>query len=140
MAAPYKPAPARWPPIALAIAGLMAVAAGAFAVASLVHFGVAITLGPLTLDDPFSGAAIPEAILALLLGIGAAMVIIRRPARWAVALATTLFALFVTIYGLSVTVSSSRTGDIVYHVSILMVLAVIVALLLLPPGRRSLSG
>ena len=140
MAAPQETARARWRPIAIAICGLMLVATGAFAVASIVHFGVAIALGPVTIDDPFPGAAIPEAIIAIVLGIGSVTVIVRLPARWRVALATTLFALFVTIYGLTVTVSSARTGDITYHISILVVLAVTAGLLLLPAGRRALSA
>src|SRR4051812_28570304 len=140
MAAPQETARARWRLIAIAIGALLVGATGAFVVASLVHFGVAIALGPITLDDPFPGAAIPEAIIALVLGMGAVTVIARRPARWWVALATTLFALLVTIFGLTVTVGSSRTGDIAYHVTILVVLAVIVGLLLLPTGRHALSG
>ena len=118
----------------------MVVATGAFAVASLVHFGVAIALGPVTIDDPFQGAAIPEAIIAIVLGTGSVTAIARRLTARRLALATTLFALLVTIYGLTVTVRSSRTGDVTYHVTILVVLAVIVGLLLLPTGRRSLSG
>ena len=132
--------PARWRPISFAICGLMLLATAAFAIASIVHFGVVIALGPITLDDPFPGAAILEAVIAVVLGIGSASVIARVPARWLVALATTLFALLLTVYGLTITLHSSRTGDIVYHITILAVSAVIVGLLLLPTGRRSLSA
>lgn len=52
----------------IAIAVLMTVAAGTFALVSLVHFGVVITLGPLALDDPFAGAAVPEGVIAIVLG------------------------------------------------------------------------
>ncbi len=62
----------------------------------------------------------------------------RREGRW-VAVGTTLFALLGTVFGLSVTVASSRTGDVVYHVTVLEMLAVTLGLLLLlpPSGRRS---
>jgi hypothetical protein len=118
----------------------MAAATVAFVVASLVHFGLVIAVGPVTIDDPFTGAAIPEAIIALVLAIGCVSVMTRRPAAWWVAVATTLFALLVTLYGLTVTVRSSLTGDVTYHVSVLSVLVVTVLLLFLPAGRRSLSG
>ena len=140
MVAPQETGGAPWPPMAIAICGLLGLAAAAFVVASLVHFGVVIPLGLLTLDDPFPGAAIPEAILALVLAIGALSVLARRPARWRVALAAALFAFLVTLYGLTVTVGSARTADITYHISILVVLVVIIGLLLLPQGRRALSG
>jgi hypothetical protein len=123
----------------IAICVLMALATIAFAVASIVHFGVTIPLGPVTIDDPFPGAAIPEAIITIVLGIGSVTMIAHLPTRRWMALATTLFALLATIYGLSVTVRSSRTGDIAYHITILVVLLVIAGLHLLPAGRHSLS-
>ena len=127
--------------ILIAISGLMVGATIAFVAASLVHFGIVISLGPVTIDDPFQGAAIPEAVIAVILGIGAASVIVRWPAAWKVALATTLFALVATIYGLTVTVNSPRTGDIIYLTSrSSWYLVVIATLLFLPVGRRSLSG
>ena len=46
------------------------------------------------------------------------------------ALGTSLFALLLTIFGLTVTIGSGRTGDIVYHVTVLVALLVIVALLI----------
>jgi hypothetical protein len=123
----------------ITIAALMTLAAGTFAVVSLIHFGVVITLGPLALDDPFAGAAIPEAIIAIVVGAGT-LNLIARPARsWTAALATTLFALVGTLYGLSVTLGSSRAADITYHLGVLYLLTGIVTLLLLPVGRRSLG-
>ena len=130
---------ARRPPISIAICGLMALAEVAFAGASIIHFGTVIALGPITVDDPFPGAAIPEAVIAVVLGIGALSVLARRPSRWGVALAATLFALLLTIYGLTVTAPSARTGDIMYHVAVLVLSVVILSLLLLPAGRQSLS-
>jgi hypothetical protein len=123
----------------IAIAALMTAAAVTFALVSLVHFGVVITLGPLALDDPFAGAAIPEGVIAIVLGAGTLNVIARTARSWTAALATTLFALLGTLYGLSVTLGSSRTADITYHLGVLFLLALIVALLFLPLGRRSLG-
>lgn len=65
--------------------------------------------------------------------------IARRARSWTAALATTLFALVGTLYGLSVTLGSSRTADITYHLGVLCLLTVIVTLLLVPMGRRSLG-
>ena len=131
---------ARHPPFEVAIRGLMVVATGAFAVASMIHFGVAIALGPVTIADSFAGAALPEAIIAGALALGSIGALAHWRAAWGLALATTLFSLLVTLYGLTVTVRSSRTGDIAYHIAILVLLAVIAGLLLLPIGRCSLSG
>ena len=139
MVSSSETARARRAPIATAIWGLMAVATVGFAAASIIHFGAVIALGPITVDDPFPGAAIPEAVIAVVLGIGALSVLARRPSRWGVALAATLFALLLTIYGLTVTVSSARTGDIAYHVAVLVLSVGIVSLLLLPAGRQGLS-
>jgi hypothetical protein len=116
----------------------MTLAAGTFGVVSLIHFGIVITLGPLVLDDPFAGAAIPEGIIAIVLGIGTLNVIARPARSWTVAVATTLFALVGTLYGLSVTLGSSRKADIAYHLGALCLLAVVVTLLLQPMGRQSL--
>ena len=134
-----EPERTRWQPIRIAIAALMTLAARTFAVVSLIHFGVVITLGPLILDDPFAGAAIPEGIIAIVLGIGTLNVIARAARSWTVALSTTLFALVGTLYGLSVTLGSPRTADIAYHLGVLCLLAVVVTLLLWPMGRQSLG-
>lgn len=131
---------ARWRPRAIAIGGLMLVATVGFALASLVHFGVALVLGPVTINDPFAGAAIPEAILALVLGISSASWLARWPVGRGLARATTLFALLVTLYGLTVTVGSARTGDVAYHVTILVVLSVLAVLLFLPAAQPSRRG
>ena len=119
------------------IVGLMVFATGTFAVASLVHSGVVIALGPVTIDDQLNGAMIPEAIIAIVLGIGSIAVIIRGAAGRPLAWATTLFALLGTLFGLTVTVRSSRTGDVAYHVAILLVLVVILGLLLSTRGKSN---
>ncbi|MGE5223847.1 MAG: hypothetical protein ACM3PY_15520 [Omnitrophica WOR_2 bacterium] len=138
--APHETEEAQGRPITIAISWLMAIAAVSFVAASMIHFGVTIPLGFATIYDPFARAAIPEAILAIILGIALVTVLAHWSARWWAALAATLFTLLVTIYGLSVTVSSSRTGDITYHVAMLVILGVIASLLLLLAGRHDLSG
>jgi len=128
-----------WRPMSVAICGLMALATVSFALASLVHLGLTLPLGFLTLDDPFAGAAIPEAVIAVVLGISTAMIVLGQAKRWATALGATVFAILLTAYGLSVTLASSRTGDITYHTFVLALLLVIMVFLLLPAGRRSLT-
>lgn len=129
-----------WAPVSIAIGVLMVAATVAFVVASLVHFGVVLALGPVTIADPFGGAAIPEAVIAAVLGIGAATVIARWALAWPLAFGGTLFALLLTLYGLTITLRSSRMGDVTYHIGVLVALAVIIGLLLLPAARRSLSS
>ncbi|MGE5333169.1 MAG: hypothetical protein ACM3N4_00585, partial [Nitrososphaerota archaeon] len=128
---------ARRRPISIALCGLMVVATVAFALAAIIHAGIVIALGPIVLEDPFPGAAIPEAVIALVLGIGSLSMLARWPARWGVALAAAVFAFLLTLYGLSVTADSARTGDITYHIAVLVLSGVIVGLLLLPGGRQS---
>lgn len=140
MIAPQEKDRIQWRPISITISVLMVIATVAFALASLIHFGIMIALGPIMIADPFPGAAIPEAIIAIVLGIGSLSVSARWPNRWGIALAASLFALLVTIYGLTVTLGSPRTGDVIYHITVLALSAVIVGLLLLPAGRHSLSG
>jgi hypothetical protein len=127
-----------WRPMSLAICGLMTLATVSFGLASLVHFGIVLPLALVTLDDPFPGAAIPEAVIALVLGIGTAAVIRGQAKRWWVASVVTVFAILATLYGLSLTLGSSRAGDVTYHVLVLVLLLAILALLLLPAGKRSL--
>ncbi|MBO0690619.1 MAG: hypothetical protein J2P40_13730 [Candidatus Dormibacteraeota bacterium] len=111
----------------------LTVAAATLGLASAIHFGV-----PLIIEDPFAGAAIPEAILAFILAVGAASVWTRHGAAWGVALGTTLFALAGTGFGFSLTVATSRSGDIAYHVALLAVLVTAALLLLTPVARRAL--
>ncbi len=117
---------------------LMALAAAAFAVASIVHFGVDVPLGVATLSDSFPGAAAPEAVIAAVLAIGATAVLTGRAKSRGIALGATSFALLATGYGLTITLSGGRTGDVAYHLGIVTVLFVILGLLLVPggPGAR----
>jgi hypothetical protein len=122
----------RRPPVAAGV--LMALAAAAFAIASIVHFGVDIPVGFTTISDSFPGAALPEAVIAAVVAVGAAAVLTRRRRSRGFALGTVSFAVLGTGYGLTVTLNSTRTGDIAYHLSILTTLLIILALTV--PGRR----
>ena len=113
------------------IGGLMLAEAATFAIASVLHFGVL---------ESFIGAAIPEAIIAVVLGAGA-IAVMRRPAgSWWPALTTTLLALAGVIIGLSVILRGrvSRPADLAYHASIFVALLITVGLLLTPAVRRVL--
>jgi hypothetical protein len=117
-----------------AAGALMALAAASFAAASVVHFGRAIPLGVATIRDPFPGAAVPEAVIAAVVAIGAVTVLTRRAASRGIALTATLFALLGTVYGLTVTLRSARTGDVAYHLGVLAILLLV--LWLLPRTRQ----
>jgi hypothetical protein len=131
-----------WRPISIVITGLMAVATLTLALASVIHFGNTVSLGVVTFHDPFRGAALPEAIIAVVLAVGLVSVLLRLPAAWWIALATTVFALAGVILGLSIVLLSSarRSGDIVYHVSLLTVLVITVGVLLTPGARQGLGS
>jgi hypothetical protein len=107
----------------------MAFAAATFAMASVSHFGAAIPVGFATISDSFPGAAPPEAVIAVVVAIGAATVLTRGAAARTVALAATLFALLGTGVGLTYTLGGNRTADIAYHLSIFAALLVILGLL-----------
>ncbi|MBV9279733.1 MAG: hypothetical protein JOZ41_06605 [Chloroflexi bacterium] len=109
---------------------LLAVSAVTFWVASAIHFGVSVTLGVATVSDPFAGAAIPEAVVGATVALGSLALWSGRSAGRGIALATTGFAILVTLYGLSVTLSGGRTADVAYHVSVLAVLLVSLGMLL----------
>ena len=105
------------------IGRLMLAEAATFAIASVLHFGVAET---------FIGAAVPEAIIAIVLGAGAVALMRRGAGSWWLALATTLFALLGVIIGLSVILGGrvSRPVDLAYHATIFVALVITVVLLL----------
>ena len=113
----------------------MALAAAAFAIVSVIHFGVDIPVGFTTISDSFPGAAPPEAVIAAVLSIGATSVLTQRTKSRGTGLATTSFALLGTGYGLTITLNSTRSADVTYHLSILATLLLILGLLLLPGGR-----
>jgi hypothetical protein len=117
-------------------AALLSVAALTLAVASLLHFGVAVRIGATTIGDPFALAAVPEAVLAVVVGAGAATLLARLAvARW-LAPAATLLALAGTLYGLTVTLRRGEPGDIAYHLALLTVLLASAVLLLVAQRQR----
>jgi len=126
-------------PVSTIIAGLMLVEAVTLGIASIVHFGVVIQLGVITLDDPFAGARIPEAIIAVVVAVRAISLLTGWPVAWWLALAATLFAIAGVIVGVSVVLfgTVSRSGDLVYHFSLLVALLVTVALLFTPAARHA---
>ena len=126
----------KWSRISMAIAVLMVASTVTFIVASTIHFGVAV---PVFSRDPFSGAALPEAIIAVVLAVGSLSVVARLGPAWSIAVGTTLFALLGVLVGLRFVVfgSVSRPGDVVYHLSIAVVLLVTIGLLLAPATRQA---
>ena len=127
-------------PVSTIIAGLMLVEAVTLGIASIVHFGVVIPLGVITLDDPFAGARIPEAIIAIVVGVAAISLLTGWAGAWWLALAAALFAIAGVIVGVSVVLfgTVSRPGDLVYHFSLLVALLVTVALLFTPAARHAI--
>lgn len=126
----------RRPPVAAGV--LMALTAGAFAIASIVHFGVDIPVGFTAISDSFPGAAPPEAVIAAIVAIGATAVLTRRTQSRKIALGATAFACVGTVYGLTITLNSARTGDVAYHLGILATLLIILGLLL-APGKSDIQ-
>ena len=126
--------------ISRVIAGLMLVEALTLAIASVVHFGVVIPLGVLTLDDPFAGARIPEAIIAVVVAVAAISLLTRWVGAWWLALAATIFAIAGVLVGVSIVLfgTVSRPGDLVYHFSLLVALLVTIGLLFTPAARSSI--
>jgi len=124
--------------ISKAIAGLMLVEAVTLAIASIVHFGVVISLGVVTLDDPFAGARIPEAIIAVVVGVAAISLLTGWAAAWGLALAATLFAIAGVLVGIRFVLIGmvSPAGDLIYHFSLLVALLVTVGLLFTPAARN----
>ncbi|HEU0167899.1 MAG TPA: hypothetical protein VFS62_08995 [Chloroflexota bacterium] len=104
---------------------LMLLAAVTLGGASAIHFG-------LVLDDRFAGAAVPEAVLGAILFAGWLALVVGGPNMRAVALGAIILALVGTIYGLSVTLGSARTGDVAYHFTLLAMLLGGAALLAIP--------
>jgi hypothetical protein len=124
---------------------LLALAALTFWLASAIHFGLKVELGFALVSDPFPGAAVPEAVVGVVVALGAGSLLVFRQPRLGIAMAATAFAIAVTLYGLSVTAGSGRTADVLYHISVLAVLSAALALLLTArlgertrtPGHRS---
>jgi len=99
---------------------MMAAEAATFALASAVHFRTG-----------FTDAAIPELVIAAVLGLGSSAVLSRRPHAWGIATATTGFAAAGTALGLTIIATGRQdVPDLTYHAAILAALAVTMIALL----------
>lgn len=104
----------------------MAAEAATFALASAVHFATG-----------FAGAAMPELVIAAVLGVGSSAVLTRCPRAWGIATSTAAFATFGTIVGLTIIATGRQdVPDLIYHASVLAALAVTLAVL----SRRGSSA
>jgi hypothetical protein len=102
----------------------MAAEAAIFALASAIHFATG-----------FTSAAIPELVIAAVLGAGSSAALTRRAHAWGIAAGTTAFATFGTIVGLTIIATSRQdVPDLTYHASILAALAVTLTVLLRRDG------
>ena len=91
----------------------MAAEAATFALASAAHFATG-----------FTDAAIPELLIATVLGLGSSAVLSRRPHAWGAAVGTTSFATLGTILGLTIIATGRQdVPDLAYHATILTALA-----------------
>jgi hypothetical protein len=111
------------------IAWLMALAAVTFGIASALHFDIRITIGSLVIQgESFRGAAIPEAVIGIIVAAGDIAWISRTHAGAILALCATVFAILGVLLGLyEITRGGTvRTiADLVYHVSVLALLLVV---------------
>ena len=102
----------------------MAAEAATFALASAVHFATG-----------FTRAAIPELVIAAVLGAGSSAALTQRTHAWSIAAGTTAFATFGTILGLTIIATGRQdVPDLTYHASILAALAVTLTILLRRDG------
>lgn len=134
-----RPTPASRPPALTATAILMLVTAGTLVGASVLHFGVAVALGVVTVHDPFAAAAVPEAVLGGIMALASVFLLSGRPGSWEMALAADVFTMLLSLYGLSGTLREARTGDVAYHITLVgMLLAVAGGLIVsrMPRGGR----
>jgi hypothetical protein len=117
-----------------------AVEAATFATASTLHRGMHVPLLGIT-GERFPGAVIPEAIIAVVLFVGAAVVLAAPQRSWRTAIGTHLFAFAGTIVGVSEVLAGTqaRPYDLVYHVAILALLGGMLVVLFRSRGRAALG-
>jgi len=97
----------------------MAAEAATFALASAAHLAASFTV-----------AAVPELLIAAVLGLGSSAVLSQRPHAWGAAAGTTSFATLGTIVGLTIIATGRQdTPDLAYHATILAALAATLAAL-----------
>lgn len=105
---------------------LMVLTAITLLVASTIHFGPQLPFGGFGIADQFDSAAVPEATLGILLALGAAYLASGRSGSREMALAATIFTLLLALFGLSLTLPMARTGDVVYHIVLVVLLGAII--------------
>ena len=105
----------------------IAAEAATFALASAAHFATG-----------FTDAAIPELLIAAVLGLGSSAVLFQWPHAWGAAAATTSFAALGTIVGLTIIATGRQDApDLAYHATILAALtATLIALWRLRDAAR----
>jgi hypothetical protein len=122
----------------------MAAVAVSLGVMSYLHLG-----GSLGQDGspPFSAdpAGIAEALIGVVLLVGAAVVLLRPERARTVATAVTVFAIAGFVLGLTITISGGDAVDIAYHSTVLPILLGILVLVrrtgeFSPPGRASVAS
>jgi hypothetical protein len=111
------------------IAWLMALAAVTFGIASTLHFDVHITIGSLVIQgESFRGAAIPEAVIGVVVAAGTIAWMSRTHTGAILALSATVFAIlgvFIGLYEVTLGGAIRSPADVVYHVCVLALLLVV---------------
>jgi hypothetical protein len=105
---------------------LMLLTAVTLLAASVIHVGPALPFNGFGISDQFDSAAVPEAILGILLAASAAYLASGRSGGRELALAATIFTLLLSLFGLSLTLPAARTGDVVYHLVLVVLLGGII--------------
>ncbi len=127
----------------LALEALLVVDTVSFLVASVIHFGFPIPLGFTTLSDvSLLPAAIAEGAIGVALALATAAVFSRLDWAWIGATAAHVFGILGVLVGLSVTLSDpadSSSANFLFHLSVLPVLLVGLALLVTRSGRAALG-
>jgi peptidoglycan/LPS O-acetylase OafA/YrhL len=113
---------------------LMAFEAATLAVAAIVHLAGYTPAGS---KPPFnaSDAGVAEAIIGVVLAYGAIEVLRSSRRAWAAAVATTSFAIFGFLVGLTITAQGGDVPDVAYHVIMLPIL--IASLVILARSGRT---
>jgi hypothetical protein len=99
---------------------MLSMAAITLGLASYLHRDGDIPLGFTVIrGESFLGASIPEAVIAAVLAVAAAVVLIAPHRARPAALGATAFAILGTAFGMTVTIPRGRAADIVYHSALL---------------------
>lgn len=111
--------------------------------AALLHLNLQIPLGVIEITGQwFPRAAIPEALIALVLTIGAATVFAIPKRAWVVAVGAHAFAVVGVLVGLftiAIGVGPRTVPDVAYHMAVLAVLLAGLVVLSTPSARAALG-